>query len=479
MSLLLLAVHARWARIAVVSSVCITLAFANRSPLLYLIVPLVVLLHISNPTKWRSSRIALCALAVLAIVASMGTYRALSQDDFRNYTEYRAAIAANDLFMVATIGVTHYADIVPQNAALSKDLLDQHLIEQKWGLSYLALIYTALPGEQLSLDREIKQTTGKTFVGGGTPPTLAGEGYINFGYVGVVLSGVMLSVMIVWASRFIVGSHTVLASRVGAVVYGYAVAWVAGAQVAGFTGASTFPLCGAALLVVMQRFALSTGGRVTISVVARAGQPQANRYDRPTKMLEELVKIGQVADNYRTIYHGRRKKSSRELRRAPMFRPGNPLRGLEPKTAGVTPVMLGRSKSEYGWLHLYDDWSLAPDINLYHRFLARRSYSLIKAGEIRAKLVTVNSRYVAEKIMPAASVVVPNGVDPVFADHPREGDDRRRLVVFGHFFRGRTDFELLSSIALAGFDEVIIGSPGKDAYLARTLSVLKSVLGTD
>jgi hypothetical protein len=41
--------------------------------------------------------------------------------------------------------------------------------------------------------------------------------------------------------------------RVSTVMYGYVVAWVLGAQVAGFAGASSVPLAGFVLLLVLRR----------------------------------------------------------------------------------------------------------------------------------------------------------------------------------------------------------------------------------
>jgi hypothetical protein len=78
------------------------------------------------------------------------------------------------------------------------------------------------------------------------------------------------------------------------------------------------------------------------------------------------------------------------------------------------------------------------------------------------------------KLKLSQDALVPNGVDPELSRIPRSGDSRRRLIVLGHFFNGRTDFQLLEEVVRSGrFDEIFIGSPGSSSKMSDFLRRLK------
>lgn len=223
----------------------IVLALGNRSPFLYLILSIAVVMVLSSANRRKSTRhfFFLCA-TLAALIVGIGTYRIVSQDAFADYEEYRLAMASQDYAAVAQTSLIHYAETVPTNAALVKTLVDSGVMSKKYGKTLATPIVSALPGEQLTLDREIKLASGKSFIGGGIPPTLSGEGYVNFGAPGSVIFGVIAGLLIsIRAGPCAVPKRWEPEERRGqAALYGYTVAWVVAAQVAGFAGASTFPL---------------------------------------------------------------------------------------------------------------------------------------------------------------------------------------------------------------------------------------------
>ena len=251
----LFAIRHRLASPSLLIVTAIILAMGNRSPLLYLYIPVAFVLFDQKRIKVTAPRIVLSVLVLLAVIASIGVYRVFSQSQFASYAEYRSAIASRDYAAVALTSLTHYADVIPENAVLTKHLVDDGKLEHKYGATYLTLFISALPGQQLSLDREIKQVSGAQFIGGGTPPTLMGEGYVNFGLPGTILSGAF----IVWLSRYwsrryastTTSGQTPL-SALTASTYGYIICWVVGSPVAGLAGASTVPLAGAILLITIR-----------------------------------------------------------------------------------------------------------------------------------------------------------------------------------------------------------------------------------
>lgn len=63
------------------------------------------------------------------------------------------------------------------------------------GYTFLINLIMLLPGEGIDFTLWLKEKIGISFAGGGVTPTIIGEGYINFGYIGVIL--IMLIVGII------------------------------------------------------------------------------------------------------------------------------------------------------------------------------------------------------------------------------------------------------------------------------------------
>jgi hypothetical protein len=142
--------------------------------------------------------------------------------------------------------------------------------------------------------------------------------------------------------------------------------------------------------------------------------------------------------------------------------PGRGLKSDSRATAVLSPVFLAGYRGRAEWIDLYDDWSIAPNINRYYRLLAAIGYRQVRRQEATASVITVNSEYMANLLLPTASVVVPNGVSHELGDVELEGPRYPRLVLLGEFFPGRTDYALMESLALrAEFQDVVVLGPGK------------------
>lgn len=249
----------RWLYMAATAAIIVL--FANRIPIVYLGAPVVAMAAVVG-TRLRSRHLVAVAAIALVVVGMFGAYRVMNQPDFLTYDEYRSDLAQGDRVGIAVTTVTQYARVVPANAVLVKRLVDGGRIDEKLGASYLTLFVSALPGEQLSPDLEVKEASGAMFVGGGTPPTLMGEGYMNFGYPGIIMGAfVTMGLARYWAAVAI-QTRGQDQQRVSAAIYGYVITWCVAAQVGGLAGAATIPLAGFLLLIGLRWLSRATAAGV-------------------------------------------------------------------------------------------------------------------------------------------------------------------------------------------------------------------------
>lgn len=195
---------------------------------------------------------------------------------------------------------------------------------------------------------------------------------------------------------------------------------------------------------------------------------------RPAALISALANEGLLSPDVRYQYHGRPDPESEYAHR--------PLKSLasrdrsQDKTAVLSPFFLPSMIGSAVWVDLYDDWSLAPELGLKSRLFARASYRAVRRCEC---LVTVNSAYLAGKFADRRPAIVPNGVPASFGRHytNRAGDDRRRLVLIGNFFAGRTDYDLaLAMMRSTANDEVLVFAA--DARLDAAISKVNTERGT-
>lgn len=228
--------------------------FGNRSPLVYLLGALVVGSYLSDRaasntssggspqrSSTRLSRLTTATMAVVilsSVVLGGAVLRVVLTPDYRDYDEYAAPLREGDYVGIGLWSLRHYAFTVGQNAVLTKSLVDDDHLPQAYGASYLSGLLTAIPGEQLTLDRRIKDAAGADFIGGGIPPTLAGEGYVNFGFPGVFIGSFLVGFIHLRLARRVLKAR----SPMDPYIYGYSVVYVCLSQVAGIAGASPLPL---------------------------------------------------------------------------------------------------------------------------------------------------------------------------------------------------------------------------------------------
>ncbi len=74
------------------------------------------------------------------------------------------------------------------------------------GYTYLINIIMLKPGPDIDFTLWLKQATGLTFAGGGVTPTLLGEYYMNFGYIGMYIGMFLTGSLVFFVERYFYNS---------------------------------------------------------------------------------------------------------------------------------------------------------------------------------------------------------------------------------------------------------------------------------
>jgi hypothetical protein len=218
-------------------------------------------------------------------------------------------------------------------------------------------------------------------------------------------------------------------------------------------------------------------GGTRVHVLTPVAKLTDNDLSRPAQLERALQRMG-VLDTYDRTSHHRGFRTLTDCRPQGQRDVVMPLATApfisHRSDAGVlalTPVLRALPQS-LRWLDLYDDWSLAPEMNVGVQLLAAAAY---RAAKTTTALVTVNSRYMHYKIGPHAHFV-PNGAQASLSKVERGGDDRPTLIVMGGLRRGRTDFALIRALcSLPSVERVLIGGPGTSELARRLQAVRRGV----
>jgi oligosaccharide repeat unit polymerase len=245
-----------WLLVAV--TLIVMLGYGNRVPFIYFVFPLAVMLAVTTK-KLGSGRIIAVAVSLLGLMGALAAWRVYNTEDMASSYQYRDAVATGDSLAIAWSAISHYTQVVPENAMLVKNVIDSGAMPLQFGSTYFTLFASVLPGKQISPDMMLKELNGVQFLGGGIPPTLAGEGYMNFGYFGIFLNALFAMLLLrYWAAVVIKMSKEQGSdqSRVVGLIYGYVLTWVCLAQISGFAGSATVSLAGFLLLLGIRWFNL-------------------------------------------------------------------------------------------------------------------------------------------------------------------------------------------------------------------------------
>jgi oligosaccharide repeat unit polymerase len=144
-------------------------------------------LVIFNFSRQRISLTRLLPLLLIGLVLlmSMGYYRLSSLSFTTPEKAYLIQATGGDpLLMFPAYGALQFTNY-PSNLAIYMETFP-HKIPYEYGYSLIRALSTMLPGHQELLDEYVKSALHLEFLGGGINPTILGELYANFGYMGVL-----------------------------------------------------------------------------------------------------------------------------------------------------------------------------------------------------------------------------------------------------------------------------------------------------
>lgn len=174
-----------------VLSILLLFTLGNRSPIFnILFTSFLIFLFINYKGKVQVKKIipiAIIALiVVVGFVGGVGAYRVVNTETFYSYPEYRNYLYEKDYIGLSWFVFAHYLTIGFENLMRVFEVVP-NAINFKYGLSYIEPILTILPGPQFTLDMQIKMALNQNYFGGGTVPSVLGEAFANFGYLGWLL----------------------------------------------------------------------------------------------------------------------------------------------------------------------------------------------------------------------------------------------------------------------------------------------------
>lgn len=159
--------------------------------------------HYVKPIRLGKLAFATGATVVLAIV--IGIYRVYSSK-LTAYAAYQQ-IAAGDYVGGAGTYLSTYFDAFGRNLGTVLQLVPDSM-EFQHGKTLVWNFLSLLPGSDLKpFDFELKRVAGQGFAGGGLPPTLVGEFFINFSWPGILIGMALVGMVSAGAHSVLVRPH--------------------------------------------------------------------------------------------------------------------------------------------------------------------------------------------------------------------------------------------------------------------------------
>ncbi len=236
-----------------------------RNTIISFVLVALFIVHYSRPI--RTLYIALAGLIALLGAVALGLLRIFSSS-LENYQTFQL-LTQGDLVAATASYLRSYTDTFGENLAVTMSVVERGFPSQN-GETFVWNFLALLPGQEREpFDFVLKQAAGQTFAGGGLPPTLVGEWFLNFGWVGIAL-GMALFGAIVTVSH----SAAIKTIRFPALVVSVIVANYSFIAVRGGMG-------NLVLTVVWLSLATLIVGRLSLGPASEAGERTSSRRTRP------------------------------------------------------------------------------------------------------------------------------------------------------------------------------------------------------
>lgn len=167
----------------------------------------------------RTGYIALAGFIAVLGASALGLYRVYSSE-LTHYTTYQK-LSDGDFLGAFSAYLESYRDVFGSNLAIVFQVVPDALAFQN-GKTLWWNFVSLLPGvEQEPFDFVLKRAAGQGFAGGGLPPTLVGEWYINFSWTGVWLGMFAVGVFVALWHHFLrrTSNYTVVLLAIVSIYY--------------------------------------------------------------------------------------------------------------------------------------------------------------------------------------------------------------------------------------------------------------------
>jgi oligosaccharide repeat unit polymerase len=176
--------------------VLIQISFGYRNKLVWFVVTLLVAYnYLYRRVKLRYGVYLVLLMLILVVLAGIWRASTARGDDSLNLALGGVVRYGEHMFKRSTVGLIAVTEIFPEQEGFS------------YGRVYISYTFNMLlPGHQVGLGQWLKEAKGLEFRGGGLPPSLVGDFYLNFGVPGVLvgffLLGLVLSCAYSWMRRY-------------------------------------------------------------------------------------------------------------------------------------------------------------------------------------------------------------------------------------------------------------------------------------
>lgn len=195
------------------------------------------------------------SIVLLLFVGGIGSYRVMNTDEFLKYPEYKQFLEGSDYLGLSFFVFQHYLGIGFYNFSRVLQLFPDS-IDYKMGLSYFDPIMTVLPGTQYTLDMQIKQALGQTYLGGGTIPSVLGEAYANFGYFGCFVIPFLAAFLLSFLYQTYKEDRT---NPAKIIIYVFFLCYLSWNLISGYAATSIFPVISIFVYALYRMYIYSDG----------------------------------------------------------------------------------------------------------------------------------------------------------------------------------------------------------------------------
>ncbi|MED4113694.1 O-antigen polymerase [Priestia megaterium] len=230
-------------------SVLAFLSLGNRSPVFnILFISCLILLSIKYKGRISFLKVTIFStigsFLVISFVGGFGAYRVLNTETFYSFPEFRPFIENKNYIGLSIYLFKHYLLIGYNNFLNVLDIVPT-MLSYQFGSTYAQPILTVLPGQQFTLDMQIKMALGQTYLGGGTVPSVLGEAYVNFGIIGcLIVPFIVMFILNTMRYQFINNP-----SPGKMIIYIYLLSYLSNCLLSGIAATSVFPFVAVSILI--------------------------------------------------------------------------------------------------------------------------------------------------------------------------------------------------------------------------------------